>query len=94
MRLNIVNGTKQVLVNDAVAGKVYVVRIDKRKASENLISESLYELWDGTVALIRNELAKTILLRFGGGAYSAVIVGSPLSLCFILEEVKELTVVV
>lgn len=94
MKINISNSVKRVSLRDAEPGKAYVVTVDAGAANINRIKGSLCELWNNAVAVVREGPEGRELIRVGGGEFHNVMVGSLLSQCFILTEIKELTVVV
>ncbi len=95
MKINISNSVKRVSLGDAESGKAFVVTVDAGAANVNRISCSLCELWNNTVAVVREGPAgRRELIRVGGGEYHIVLADGPLGRCLILTEIKELTVVI
>lgn len=96
MKITISSGHKEVPVDNAESGKAYVVTVDMGAATANRITDSLCRLWNNTVAVAREEYGtgKRELIRVGGGETHNVAVGSVLSRCFVLTEIRELNVAI
>ena len=96
MKINISSSHKNVPIELAESGKAFAVTVDMKADSANSIGNALCDLWNNSVAVMREEsgTGKRELIRIGGGSFHTVVVGSLLSHSLILTEVKELNVVI